>query len=121
MTIMFCDMMLCIFEREMAYRNNIELKLVNLADKYKNNKIINVYQSVLPGYELSESKPNKDRIILEKLHYNKILDCAYYDDIYYLFPLNTRKSDIEYYQNLRNEKISKLDVDKIKGLQSLCH
>lgn len=121
MTIMFCDMMLCIFEREMAYRNNIELKLVNLADKYRENKIVNVYQSVLPGYELSEIKPNQNRIVLEKLHYDKNLNCAYYDDIYYLFPLNTRKSDIEYYKNLRNEKIRALDINKIKELQSLCH
>jgi len=121
MTIIFCDMMLCIFNREMAYRNNIELKLVNLADKDKNKKIINVYQSVLPGYELSEILPKNNRIVLEKLHYNKVLDCSYYDDIYYLFPLNTRKSDIEYYQNLRSKKIKNLDTNKIKYLQTLRH
>lgn len=78
-------------------------------------------QSVLPGYELSENLPKNNRIVLEKLHYNKVLDCSYYEDVYYLFPLNTRKSDIEYYQNLRSKKIKNLDINKIKSLQTLRH
>lgn len=117
MTIIFCEMMLCLFKREMAYRSNIELKLVNLANKDKNKKIVNVYHRVLPGYELSKDQNPNPRLALENLSYIKHLDCYYYEDIYYLFPLNTRKSDIEYYENLRNEKIKKFDVNKIKTLQ----
>lgn len=119
MTIIFCDMMLSILKREMAYYNNIELKLVNLANKYRNEKIVNVYQSVLPAYELNDKQPENSRIVLENLKYVKHLDLNYYSDIYYLFPLKTRKKDIEYYENLREEKIKKLNVAYIKEQQTV--
>lgn len=117
MTIIFCDMMLCIFEREMAYRSNIELKLVNTSKKCRDKKIVNVYQSVLPGYELSKKQSKHSRLVLEKLTYLKDLKLNYYKNIFYLFPLKTRESDIHYFKSLRNEKLSALDISKIKSLQ----
>ena len=117
MTIIFCDMMLCIFEREMTYRNNIELKLVNTSEKCRNKKIVNVYQSVLPGYELSEKQPKHSRLVLEKPTYSKDLKLNYYKNIFYLFPLKTCEADIHYFKSLRNEKLSALDISKIKRLQ----
>lgn len=116
MTIIFCDMMLCIFEREMAYRNNIELKLVNTSKKCRDKKIVNVYQSVLPGYELNEKQSKHSRLVLEKLTYSKDLKLNYYKNIFYLFPLKTREADIHYFKSLRNEKLSALDISKIKSL-----
>lgn len=119
MTIIFCDMILSILKREMAYYNDIELKLVNLADKYRNESIVNVYQSVLPAYELSDIHTKNQRIVLEKLQYNRNLDLNYYSDIYYLFPLETRKKDIEYYENLRDKKMKNLNIEHIKEIQRL--
>ena len=119
MTIIFCDMILAILKREMAYYNDIELKLVNLAGKYRNESIVNVYQSVLPAYELSGTQPENPRIALEKLQYNKNIDLNYYSDIYYLFPLKTRKKDIEYYENLRDKKMKNLNIEHIKEIQRL--
>lgn len=119
MTIMFCDMILSIFKREMAYYNNIELKLVNMADKCINEKLVNVYQSVLPEYELSDVESKSSRMVLEKLQYENNLGLNFYSDIYYLFPLDTRKKDIEYYENLREEKIKKLNIAYIKELQTV--
>lgn len=118
MTIIFCDMMLSILKREMAYDNNIELKLVNIANKDRNEQIVNVYQRVLPAYVLGEIQPENSRIVLENLKNIKHLNLKYYSDIYYLFPLKKRKSDIEYYENLREEKINKLNVNYIKALQT---
>lgn len=119
MTIIFCDMILAILKREMAYYNDIELKLVNLAGQYRNENIVNVYQSVLPAYELSDIHPKNPRIVLEKLQYDRSSDLNYYSDIYYLFPLKTRKNDIEYYENLRDKKMKNLNVDHIKEIQRL--
>ncbi|WP_436894436.1 hypothetical protein [Staphylococcus gallinarum] len=119
MTIMFCDMILSILKREMAYYNNIELKLVNLAGKCRNEKIVNVYRSVLPEYELSDVESKSSRMILEKLQYVNNLGLNFYSDIYYLFPLKTRKKDIEYYENLRDKKMKNLNVQHIKEIQRL--
>ena len=119
MTIMFCDMMLAILNREMAYYNNIEIKLVNISDKYKDGKIVNVYKGVLPSYHLNSKKLENSRMVLENLKFNRLINSEYYQDIYYLFPLKNRKADIEYYDKLRELKINQLDVAHIKKLQEM--
>lgn len=119
MTIMFCDIMLAVLKREMAYHNNIEMKLINMADILRDDKIVNVYHRVLPGYELTNVQPENTRIILEKPQNIKHLNFKIYEDIYYLFPLETRKEDIEYYEILRQTKLENLDVNKIMEQQNI--
>lgn len=108
MTIMFCDIILAILKREMAYHNNIEIKLKNNSVRKFGNKIINVYKTVLPGYRLSIDKPKSKNMMLERKV--EMEDIKYFNDIYYLFPLYRRKEDIDYYTALRNSKLKHLKL-----------
>src|SRR5699024_5637397 len=57
MTIMFCDIMLALLTRSLANENHIEIKFINTSDLIKDGKIVNVYHSVMPKYELSLAQP----------------------------------------------------------------
>src|SRR5699024_8606898 len=113
MTIMFCDVMLAMLNRELPYQNHIEIKFINTSDLIKDGRIVNVYHNVLPNYELSIIKPKSTRISLEGKRNKSSIE--FYQDVYNIFPIETREEDIAYYTNLRNEKI-KIFNEKLKEL-----
>lgn len=113
MTIMFCDVMLAMLTSKVSHQHHIEIKFINTSDLIKDGKIVNVYHSVLPNYELSTVKPDSTRISLEGQRNKSSIE--FYQDIYNIFPLETRKEDIEYYTNLRDEKIKTFN-EKLKVL-----
>lgn len=99
MSILVCDILLAILDREMAWYNNIEVSLVDLSrvinDKGYTDGSISVYHRIFRGYRKGVDISN-DRLVVEGNNLN------------YLFPIKTRKDDIQYYQNLRYEKIERL-------------
>lgn len=113
MTIMFCDVMLAMLTRELSHQHHIEVKFINTSDLIKDGKIVNVYHSVVPNYELSTTKPDSTRISLEGQRNKSSIE--FYQDIYNIFPLETREEDIEYYTNLRAEKIKSFNK-KLKAI-----
>lgn len=113
MTIMFCDIMLALLTRSLANENHIEIKFINTSDLIKDGKIVNVYHSVMPKYELSLAQPSSSRIVLEGRRTKFNID--FYQDIYYIFSLQTREEDIAYYTKLRERKIRLLN-EKLQEL-----
>lgn len=55
---------------------------------------ISVYHRIFSGYTKGENVSN-ERLIVEG------------NDIYYLFPIEKRESDREYYKKLKEEKVNK--------------
>lgn len=98
MTILVCDILLAILDREMAWYNNIEVSLVDISSVIDNkgyaDASINVYRRLFRGYTKGVNKVG-ERLVVEGNNLN------------YLFLIKTRKDDIQYYQNLRNEKIER--------------
>ncbi|ATH61104.1 hypothetical protein BJG89_12810 [Staphylococcus nepalensis] len=113
MTIMFCDIMLALLTRSLANENHIEIKFINTSDLIKNGEIVNVYHSVLPKYELTLAQPSSSKISLEGRRTKSNID--FYQDVYYIFPVETREADIRYYTELRDNKIELLN-QKLKTL-----
>lgn len=98
MTILVCDILLAILDREMAWYNNIEVSLVDNSSVIDNkgyaDPSISVYHRLFRGYRKGVDISD-DRLVVEGNNLN------------YLFPIKTRKDDIHYYQKLRNEKIER--------------
>ncbi|MBA1353074.1 hypothetical protein ACQ23P_09040 [Staphylococcus cohnii] len=113
MTIMFCDIMLALLTRSLANENHIEIKFINTSDLIKDGEIVNVYHSVMPKYKLSLAQPSSSRIVLEGRRTKANID--FYQDVYYIFPLETRAEDIAYYTKLRERKMQLLN-EKLKEL-----
>ena len=113
MTIMFCDIMLALLTRSLANENHIEIKFINTSDLIKDGEIVNVYHSVMPKYELSLAQPSSSRIVLEGRRTKANID--FYQDVYYIFPLETREEDITYYTKLRERKMQLLN-EKLQEL-----
>ena len=67
----------------------------------------------MPKYELSLAQPSSSRIVLEGRRTKFNID--FYQDIYYIFPLQTREEDIAYYTKLRERKIQLLN-EKLQEL-----
>ncbi|MHD0396534.1 hypothetical protein ACY2DA_01430 [Staphylococcus simulans] len=95
MTIMFCDILLTILTREFAYKYNVVISLRDTSSTLNEEKDVNVYRSVLPGY-LGKFEHCEDP---------RIETFSDSPDVLYLFSLETRKQDIAYYKELRTEKI----------------
>lgn len=106
MTIMFCDVMLAILNSDLA-NHHIELKFINTSDLIRDGKIVNVYHNVMPYYELTTTQPTNTRISLEGTRTKS--NISFYQDIYKIFPIETRAEDIAYYSSLRRDKIKKLN------------
>lgn len=92
-----CDILLAILDREFAWGKNIEVSLTDRSSVIIDGieiSSVSVYNHIFRGYrkgiDISE-----DRIVVEGV------------DLNYLFPKETRKDDIKYYQNLRNDKIKR--------------
>ncbi|WP_210137482.1 hypothetical protein [Staphylococcus sp. GDH8C109P] len=113
MTIMFCDIMLALLTRSLANEHHIEIKFINTSDLIKDGEIVNVYHSVMPKYELSLAQPDSSRIVLESRRTKANID--FYQDVYYIFPLETREEDITYYTKLRERKMQLLN-EKLQEL-----
>lgn len=97
MTIIMCDILLSILDREFAWGKNIEVSLTDRSKVLVDEKInisVSVYSRIFRGYRKGIDT-SEDRLVVEGV------------DMYYLFPKDTRKDDIQYYQNLRNEKIER--------------
>lgn len=105
MTIMFCDVMLAILNSDLS-NHHIELKFINTSDLIKDGKIVNVYHNVIPSYELTTTYPTSPRISLEGERTKS--NIKFYQDIYKIFPIETRAEDIAYYSSLRNKKLMQL-------------
>src|SRR5699024_9997995 len=95
--------LLALLTRSLANENHIEIKFINTSDLIKNGEIVNVYHSVLPKYELTLAQPSSSRISLEGRRTKSNID--FYQDVYYIFPVETREADIRYYTELRDNKI----------------
>ena len=113
MTIMFCDIMLALLTRSLANEHHIEIKFINTSDLIKDGEIVNVYHSVMPKYKLSLAQPSSSRIVLEGRRTKANID--FYQDVYYIFPLETREEDITYYTKLRERKMQLLN-EKLQEL-----
>ena len=113
MTIMFCDIMLALLTRSLVNEKHIEIKFINTSDLIKDGEIVNVYHSVMPKYELSLAQPSSSRIVLEGRRTKANID--FYQDVYYIFPLETRVEDIAYYTKLRERKMQLLN-EKLQEL-----
>lgn len=104
MTIVMCDILLAILDREMAWFNNIEVSLVDnskvLIDD-NTNTLVSVYSRIFRGYKKGIDT-STDRLVVEGSH------------MYYLFPVKTRRDDIKYYQELRREKYETFKNSVIK-------
>lgn len=100
MTIIVCDILLAILDREMAWYNDIEVSLVDLSHVIDNkgytDASISVYSRIFRGYIKGTNKTD-ERLVVDENNLN------------YLFPIKTRRDDISYYQNLRKEKIERFE------------
>ncbi|MEB8122976.1 hypothetical protein NGH46_12655 [Staphylococcus xylosus] len=100
MTIIVCDILLAILDREMGWYNNIEVSLVDqskvIDDKGCTDANISVYNRIFRGY-VKGTNTTDERLVVDG------------NDLNYLFPIKTRRDDISYYQNLRKEKIERFE------------
>lgn len=97
MTIIMCDILLAILNREFAWGKNIEVSLTDRSKVIVDgiiNTSVSVYSHIFRGYRKGINI-SEDRLVVDDIY------------MYYLFPIKTRKDDIKYYQNLRNEKIER--------------
>lgn len=96
-TIIMCDIILAILDRELAWGENIEICLKDLSKVIigdSQSQSTTVYHRIFRGYEKGIDTTNQ-RLIVKGSFVN------------YLFPKETRKEDIAYYKNLRSEKIER--------------
>ncbi|MDS3929983.1 hypothetical protein RJC24_11325 [Staphylococcus epidermidis] len=100
MTVMFCDIILAIINREFSSKYNIVIHLCDISHTTEIEKVVNVYQSVLPNYKKMKTNSDNKRIEVKGNRKN---------EIFYLFLKQTRKDDIEYYKELRQNKIIKIN------------
>lgn len=99
MTVMFCDIILTMINREFSAKYNIVIHLCDIANTTETEKIVNVYQSVLPNYKKKNTNRNNKRIEVKGNRKNQI---------FYLFSKQTRTKDIKYYKELRVNNIRKI-------------
>ncbi|HDZ8817154.1 TPA: hypothetical protein RUV49_002644 [Staphylococcus aureus] len=98
MTIMVCDILLTIFNREFGYKYNVIINIRDNSRIYDTQKYINPYKRVFPNYKGKFIDSNDERI---EVYSND-------NDFNYFFPLETREQDIKYYTKLKEEKVNKL-------------
>ncbi|MCT2553874.1 MULTISPECIES: hypothetical protein [Staphylococcus] len=97
MTIMICDILLTIFNREFGYRYNVVISLGDLSYVPDSRTSVNPYKSVFPNYLGKFIECNDDRVEKHK-------DSAIFQ---YFFSIDTREDDINYYEKLKKEKLNK--------------
>lgn len=100
MTVMFCDIILAMINREFSANYNIVIHLCDIANTTETEKLVNVYQSVLPNYKKTNTNRNNKRIEVKGNRKNQI---------FYLFSKQTRTEDIKYYKELRVNNIRKIN------------
>lgn len=100
MTIIVCDILLAILDRKKAWRNDIEVSLVDqskvIDDEGCIDTSISVYSRIFRGY-IKGTNTTDERLVVDG------------NELNYLFPIKTRRDDISYYQNLRKEKIERFE------------
>lgn len=104
MTIIMCDILLSILDREFAWGKNIEVLLTDRSKVLIDDEInssVSVYSRIFRGYKKGIDT-SEDRLVVEGV------------DMYYLFPQETRKDDIRYYEELRSEKYETFKNSVIK-------
>lgn len=97
MTVMLCDILLTILDRELSYKHNFVIYLRDISNTSK--KDVNVYQSLFPNYKKRKVKLSDNRIEVKGDSNN---------DVFYLFSKDTKTKDIEYYRHLREKKLRKI-------------
>ncbi|MGC7736071.1 hypothetical protein ACP215_11025 [Staphylococcus epidermidis] len=60
MTVMLCDILLTILDRELSYKHNFVIYLRDISNTSK--KDVNVYQSLFPNYKKRKVKLSDNRI-----------------------------------------------------------
>src|SRR5699024_3586519 len=100
MTVMFCDIILAMINREFSANYNIVIHLCDIVNTTETDKLVIDYQSVITNYK----KMNTNR-------YNKCIEVKgnRKNQIFYLFSKQTRTEDIKYYKELRVNNIRKIN------------